>query len=163
MSGFAELVPNLVVGKLRLKEPLIFGFVCEVVPGLGLMFLGISTFLPVPGVWLVIGALCIAVSAAFIDIPLITSIQTSNSSLSRPVAGSPRESCAQRGAISDGDGTPAAPRAVSAAAVAVTEARHHHAGTARGSPTGRTGRALQRQCSASLMGRRAACFAIVAM
>lgn len=77
MSGFAELVANLVVGKLRLKEPLVFAFVCEVVLGLGLVFLGVSAFLPVPGAWLVIGAMCIGVSAAFIDIPLITSIQTS--------------------------------------------------------------------------------------
>ncbi|WP_089272911.1 MFS transporter [Puniceibacterium sediminis] len=75
VNGAGEFVGNLVVGRLQLRRPLVFSFLCEPVLGFGLMLLALALFVPYPMVPLFTGALLIGLGAATIDIPLLTVIQ----------------------------------------------------------------------------------------
>ncbi len=75
LNGAAEFIGNLVVGRLKLRRPLFFSFLCEPVLGLGLVCLASALFVPYPTVPLLMGACLIGLGAATIDIPLLTVIQ----------------------------------------------------------------------------------------
>ncbi|MGD8914095.1 MAG: MFS transporter, partial [Candidatus Thiodiazotropha sp.] len=77
VNGASEFIANLVVGKLKLKKPLVFTFSCEVLIGLGILTIFASFALPIPEIGIFIGAILIGVAAATIDIPLLTVIQKS--------------------------------------------------------------------------------------
>jgi hypothetical protein len=80
VNGAAEFISNLVVGRLRLRKPLVFTFLCEVALGIGILMIALGFNLPVPEIGLFVGLLLIGVAAATIDIPLLTVIQTRVSS-----------------------------------------------------------------------------------
>lgn len=75
VNGVAELIANLVVGKMRFHKPLVFTFLCEILIGLGLLAIFAAFALPVPEVGVFIGVILIGIAAATIDIPLLTVIQ----------------------------------------------------------------------------------------
>ena len=75
VNGVAELIANLVVGKMRFHKPLVFTFLCEILIGLGLLAIFAAFALPVPEVGIFIGVILIGIAAATIDIPLLTVIQ----------------------------------------------------------------------------------------
>ena len=80
VNGLAELVANLLVGKLRLRRPLVFTFLCEGLLGIGILCVALAFYVPVPEVALFAGVAMIGIAAATIDIPLLTVIQTKVSS-----------------------------------------------------------------------------------
>jgi DHA3 family macrolide efflux protein-like MFS transporter len=75
VNGVAELIANLVVGKMRFHKPVVFTFLCEILIGLGLLAIFAAFALPVPEVGIFIGVILIGIAAATIDIPLLTVIQ----------------------------------------------------------------------------------------
>lgn len=80
VNGAAEFAANLVVGRLRLRRPLVFTFSCEALLGLGILLVASGFVLPVPEIGLFAGVFMIGIAAATIDIPLLTVIQTRVSS-----------------------------------------------------------------------------------
>jgi MFS transporter, DHA3 family, macrolide efflux protein len=75
VNGASELAANLVIGRLRLRRPLVFTFGCELVLGAALLGIAGSFQLPVPEVGLFLSVLLIGVAAATVDIPLTTVVQ----------------------------------------------------------------------------------------
>ncbi|GAD89991.1 hypothetical protein VHA01S_031_00040 [Vibrio halioticoli NBRC 102217] len=75
VNGMSEFIANLVVGKLTLRRPLVFTFLCEGLLGIGVLLIASSFWLPLPEVGLLAGAFVVGVAAATIDIPLLTVIQ----------------------------------------------------------------------------------------
>lgn len=75
VNGAGEFVANLVVGRTKIARPLVFSFLCELVLGIGLVFIAIALFVPAPTVPLLVGSLLIGIGAATIDIPLLMVIQ----------------------------------------------------------------------------------------
>ncbi|RXJ71243.1 hypothetical protein CS022_21525 [Veronia nyctiphanis] len=75
VNGMSEFIANLVVGKLTLRRPLVFTFLCEGLLGIGVLLITSSFWLPIPELGLMAGAFVVGIAAATIDIPLLTVIQ----------------------------------------------------------------------------------------